>query len=1091
MSAQHLARRSPQATLTIALLLACAWAMPQVLPLAGAQQQPAETAEDNAAPADKPAAETSTPAPETPSETTAQTPAADAPATQTPADNAPAADDAPPADDAPATEEPSAADAPETETPTTDEPSPGPGADVPADATEEGAGDVVGSADDAQDEGVSRSTMIIRLLIVAATFVIPLLLAQVFSKQFRMPEQFWRFAMVLFAVCASTAVLVLGWPPKLGIDLRGGAILVYEIDRANMQQGAQVNMDELLAAISERVNPGGIKEVVVRPYGENQIEIQIPEADEYELDRIKRIISQTGALEFRILATERDDPDLAARAEETEGRDVVDRSGQQPRVIGRWVPVHESITNQYRNSTEFVTRENRRGEVEVLVVVDANEKLWVTGDYLVDASAGLDERGQPAVDFRFNNQGALLFGELTSDNLPDEVTGAQRHLGIVLDGILRSAPSIRSIITDRGEITGRFTEEETTELASILTAGKLPAALQKEPSSAMLTGPTLGNDTIRSGVNAMLFSTGAVVVFMLIYYRFAGIAANLALILNVALTVAFMILFNAAFTLAGLAGLALTVGMAVDANVLIYERMREELERKATLRMAIRNGFERATATIIDANVTTLITAIVLYWIGTDQVKGFAVTLTLGIVMNLFTAIVCTRLLFDVAEKMRWISDLKMMKMFGKANFDFIGKRIPAIVLSLLIIGVGMVGVYLRGPGLLDIDFTGGVSVELLFDEEHPRDIAEVRSAVSELEDVVVQRVQIAGEKLDLRYLVITSEKDVDEVVGKLREIFGEELAHNRMTVANLEPYTAEGAADRLYEGGAQADLTFTSPINYPALESLVGTALGNDDPSAPAVAFRLENPDYTEGSNAAFDEWSIVVGRPSEDAQEALSQVSSALASSPFFPSSSQIGASVAGKTQLQALYALLISVLLILVYLWFRFKEVAFGISALVAVVHDVLVALGALALSLWLARVGFDMLLVEPFKLSLPIVAAFLTIIGYSLNDTIVIFDRVRELRGKSPHITAELLNISLNQTLNRTILTTLTVFLVVLILYIAGGQAIHGFAFVLVVGTLAGTYSTIYIACPMVLWLTRHERKGAGRAAETSSAVSAAS
>jgi SecD/SecF fusion protein len=316
----------------------------------------------------------------------------------------------------------------------------------------------------------------------------------------------------------------------------------------------------------------------------------------------------------------------------------------------------------------------------------------VTGEYLTSATAGNDENARPCVHFRFNQKGAKLFGRLTSNNLPDPIDEKRAHkLAVILDQKLHSAPFIRSRIDDQGQITGSFTTQEVERLADVLTAGSLPTTLREEPTSSMHTGPTLGEDTIAKGVKSMLVSSIAVVIFMLLYYRFAGLVANLALALNVLLIVAFMILFNAAFTLSGLAGLALTVGMAVDANVLIYERMREELNRGATLRMAIRNGFDRASVTIIDSNVTNLISAIVLWFIGTDQVKGFAVTLLLGIAMNLFTAITFTRLIFDAAEKHRWIKQLKMLKILENPDFDFIGKRRLAITFSLLLIGTGLV----------------------------------------------------------------------------------------------------------------------------------------------------------------------------------------------------------------------------------------------------------------------------------------------------------------------------------------------------------------------------------------------------------------
>ncbi|OYV85384.1 MAG: protein translocase subunit SecD [Planctomycetia bacterium 21-64-5] len=504
---------------------------------------------------------------------------------------------------------------------------------------------------------------------------------------------------------------------------------------------------------------------MVRPYGEREIEIILPEADQAEQDRTRKIISQQGQMEFRIVADDRYDKSVIELARDprfeepkSEVFEGEPAPGEKPDVEAKWAPVSPEA-RYLANETHFATRVNKKGEMEALVLVD---QFNVTGDYLSTAVPGIDRFGRPAVSFGFNAKGARLFGKLTGANLPDPAhADLKRLLAIILDDRLRSAPAINSKIEDRGEITGSFTQQEVEDLAAVLTAGRLPATLRKEPTSSLTTGPTLGRDTIQKGVYSMLVATMAVVLFMLAYYRFAGLVANLALLLNVLLIVAFMILFHAAFTLSGLAGLALTVGMAVDANVLIYERMREELGRGATLRMAIRNGFERATTTIVDANVTTLISAVVLYAIGTDQVKGFAVTLILGIVMNLFTAITFTRLLFDMAEKKRWITRLKMLHVLENPNFDFVGKRYAAIALSLILIGVGLVASFERGRGLLDIDFTGGVSVEALF--EKPQNVADIRERVRDLPDVTVQDIHIGGEPLGKRFLIITSKSDIDE----------------------------------------------------------------------------------------------------------------------------------------------------------------------------------------------------------------------------------------------------------------------------------------------------------------------------------------
>jgi SecD/SecF fusion protein len=1074
--------------------------------------------------------------------------------------------------------------------------------------------------------------LFLTLLVVAAVFVVPVVLANYLSKALRMPDHFLRMAVVLFAIIASSSATYFEWPPKLGIDLRGGVILVYEVEQKDFKE-----MEKLVAAVAKRVNPGGIKEVTVRPYGDREIEIVIPEADQAELQRTQDIVQQQGQLEFRIVADDRYDGPLMQLAKEDRFKNKKEvyegepEEGEKPDVEAKWVPVAADEAARFAGDRHFATRLDKRGRLEILLLVDT---LNVTGDYLTSATPSADRMGKPSVSFGFNTQGARLFGKLTGSNLPDAAhADLQRLLAIVLDGELQSAPSIRSRIDDRGEISGNFTQKEVENLSAVLTAGSLPTTLRKEPTSSLVTGPTLGKDTIEKGVNSMLVSTVAVIFFMLFYYRFAGLVANLALLLNVLLIVAFMILFHAAFTLSGLAGLALTVGMAVDANVLIYERMREEIGRGATLRMAIRNGFDRATTTIVDANVTTLISAVVLFWIGTDQVKGFAVTLILGIVMNLFTAITFTRLLFDIAEKQRWISRLKMLHMMQSPNFDFIGKRFIATAFSLLIIGIGLAAVFERGRGLLDIDFTGGVSVETLF--EQPQDVADIRDRVRDLPDVTVQDIHIGKEPPGKRFLIITSKSDIDETAAapagqprtnikwveeRLKQVFNDaehRLAYNHVSwsdvttiasagdassakpkpavkpaageskeaeqpssapaaspdtstddekqsrylpatpgtpqrafptdattgrasgftpgdenllaladddvaaekdaaaekasaesesapddtdekkptapaskddeaaekaeeesppadskPATLDKEVKKAAASDLYEGGSAAQLEFTEPVAHTTLSERLQKALQSTNHGDDDVAFAIDNQDYEEGSKRGFNAWSLKIALPTDQVKPVLEQVRKDLEAEPFFPSSNKVGASVAGNTQLQATYALLASLALIVVYVWIRFQQVSFGFAAVLALVHDVLVALGALAVSYWLVRMPFmDKLLIEPFKINLPIIAAFLTIIGYSINDTIVIFDRIREVRGKSPDISSELVNLCINQTLSRTLLTSLTVFIVVLILYIFGGQGIHGFAFTLVIGTISGTYSTVYIATPVLIWMNR--------------------
>ena len=563
-------------------------------------------------------------------------------------------------------------------------------------------------------------------------------------------------------------------------------------------------------------------------------------------------------------------------------------------------------------------------------------------------------------------------------------------------------------------------------------------------------------------------------LFMLVYYRFAGVVACLALGFNLLLVLALMVLIKAAFTLPGLAGLVLTIGMAVDANVLIYERIREELESGAALRMAIRNGFGRAMSAIIDSNVTTIITGIVLFYIGTDQVKGFAVTLILGILSSMFTAIFFARLVFDVAERRGWVTNVKMMKILAQPNYDFLGVRWPAIGASLVLITIGLVAVYARGKQLLDIDFTGGTSVAFILKESSAMPIADVRAAFDETELADKNLLIVERGNTNTRYQIDTSEQSVENVKSVIQQVFGTKLMTYALEFRDLKPYT-EGTFT-----GTEATLVINSGPGFAAADGMSREALQEslrsvlDKAGHTATQPELFNPNYRPGSAVRFKEWTVrFIGLDQNAVQGVLQQLHQDMAATPLFPLANTIGGRVSSNMQLQALYAVAISLLGVVAYLWLRFQRVTYGVAAGVAVCHDVLVTIGMMALSAYVVQQipgVASFLKLEAFQINLTIVAALLTIIGYSLNDTIVTFDRLREIKGKSPRLTSDMVNASVNQCLSRTILTATTVFIVVVILYFFGGEGIHSFAFAFLVGVVAGTYSTVYIAAPVLLWLS---------------------
>ncbi len=1039
---------------------------------------------------------------------------------------------------------------------------------------------------------------IIALVLVAACIPLGWYLA----RRWRMPDYTSKFILILLAAVGGLAVCVVRWDAiRLGIDLQGGVILVYEVvggvpespGASELPSGASApelsreQMDKLIAAIGRRVNPGGQKEVIIRQFGPRQVEIIVPEKQrrspeeealtsegqlaaesaQADVERLKRILSSAGTLEFRILANPLVHQSVIAEAEKLGPETQL--KGPGGALLAFWVPVATKARKDFENDPEVVTRLRKIRNEERLEVLVIKDEWDVTGGYLVRAVRGTDEKGGYAVHFTFNSAGGNLFGRLTGSHQPDERRNLKYRLGIILDGYLESAPVIQSAIFESGQITGRFTAQEVDELVEVLNAGALPATLSKEPISQRVIGPTLGRDTIRKGMNSLVISVAGVLLFMLVYYRFAGVVANLALAMNTVLLVAIMILIQAPFTLPGLAGFALTVGMAVDANVLIYERMREEILRGAALRMVIRNGFERASSAIVDSNLTTLITGAVLYAIGTDQVRGFAVTLFLGVLLNLFTAVYCARVVFDVAERRRWFSRVKMLRLIGQTNFDFLRLRWPAWGLSVAIVVVGLAASVWRGRGLFDIDFTGGVSVEVVFTQ--PQDIADLRARLADLPDVVVSDVRLEGEPLGYRFVINTSnppelsaEQYLRQVKEHLRRLYGDLLSHNEMTVSPLSAQARRGVRPEEGEGvqlaGGRSEWALLSAMLLaqaetgakpaaPPKSSREGTATAKAEaspaapsapvpsspaPSSPApsaptakpsaeapkeaagpkekelggagptayrvrlgfvhpirhddllevfrdqveargmardsVEITLTHETYEEGSAAPSKTWDAAILLPEAEAKTLVADVQKYFRENPYFPQSDTIGGAVAQNTRYRAVMALLTSTLFILLYLWIRFQRVSYGLGAVVALVHDVLIALAFVAVSYWLAQIPFlgQALAIEPFKINLVMVSAFLTIAGYSINDTIVVFDRIREVRGKAPQVTGEMINLSINQTLSRTLLTSLTTILVVVVLYILGGPTIHGFSYAMFMGIVAGTYSSIYIAAPVLLW-----------------------
>jgi SecD/SecF fusion protein len=561
--------------------------------------------------------------------------------------------------------------------------------------------------------------------------------------------------------------------------------------------------------------------------------------------------------------------------------------------------------------------------------------------------------GEPEIHFTLDSEGAAKFAEITREHVHE-------RLAIILDTNLYSAPVIQTPIeTGSGQITGQFDNREAFELANVLE-NPLRAPLTIEESREV--NPTLGRDSIRSGIQAAIYGTLAVSAFMLVYYLAAGMVANVALIANIIILLGVMCSIGTTLTLPGIAGIVLTVGMAVDANVLIYERIREETAKGKSLRGAIAAGYARAFTVIFDSHITTLISSVILMYMGTGSIKGFGVALTIGVAASLFTALVVTRLIFDFLVDRGWLKSLPMFHLIRATKLDFMKLAKPAFVTSWLLIAIGLAYGWHRGKSAFGVDFLGGDTTIFAFGQK--TDEAVVRSALT---------------KASIKDPLIQYQKD---------------LGSGRETLR---------------------------------VDSATGT-----------------------GSNVV----SAVTGLPGAHFTKLKED---------------HIGATVGKEIQKSAVIAGLLSLFGILIYVAIRY-EFSFAVGAVLAIVHDVPMTIG------WYFLSGREF--------NATTVAAILTIIGFSTNDTIVIFDRIREdLKLGTRGTFSEVINQAINQTLSRTIITSGTVFLATLSLYIFGGGAINDFAFTFLVGIITGTYSSIYIASTLVLWWHKGQRPHIGAGPQT--------
>jgi len=966
-----------------------------------------------------------------------------------------------------------------------------------------------------------------------------------------------RRQVILVLLILAAALAVLGvLPPQLGPDLRGGIQMIYEVREdvlqkqvaADPQTNRDALMDQTVAVIAERLDPTGVIDALVSRRGTNGVLIEMPNMSPAELKAAEDRISSLGKLEMRIVAGDDYDKNgvkFNLANEKKRLQDWLNGGGKAlvvedfknienfnslptaqggPEAYGQvawfahfvvpstksadvWeysfakdsslpaVAVFEDTEWNNRLITEDMKKKpaNERRLLEFLAI-NMNEVKF-TGEDLEPSGVRPDvsSDGSPAVAYLIKAARASEYADWSEQYIG-------KNSAIILNNVVKSAPVFRSRIPGRGQISGNFTQPEVQELVKVLRTGSLK--VEPELQSKEVIGPTLGEQSVKLGFASMLAGAAAVFAFMLYYYRLAGVVACVALLLNMVLLYASVVFLQATLTLPGIGGMVLTMGMAVDANVLIYERIREEIARGKDMLQAVRAGFERAMSAIVDSNVTTFLIGIILYNAGVGPVRGFAVTLMVGIATTLFTQFFVTRLIFHYLVEGKKLVSYNARQWFSTIQVDFVRHIKVCVVASALFLlgGTAYATFGIPREVLLGLDFTGGANLTMVVDQPQSSDevVAKLTNDAGFTSKFRSPQVNTMGTpdaqgrstsfnmrlKLtdELRAQIETdrnawrAQRDaakeagqpapadyVPPYIAELQRLFGDNLVKPGFSGAKVETLP-NGAAS------AQINLHFQSPVVVAAaLEKLVAAKL-------PSVAVTADPAGAGESRNL-FVEWNVLPTIQSVDlfpiVNDALMSLTDtagkAIVLSDPFPEAEEIQGRMVGELRNAAISALILSMALIVFYLRVRFHEYAFGFAAVVALVHDVLVAFVVVAI--------FNRFGLVSAELNLNMIACFLTIVGYSVNDTIVIFDRIRENLHEQERTGEKisysgLINRSLNQTLSRTLLTSgVTLFVVIaqFVVNYGSGSDLEAFSFAMMVGMVSGVYSTVYIAAPILIWM----------------------
>ena len=731
---------------------------------------------------------------------------------------------------------------------------------------------------------------------------------------------------------------------KKGIDLQGGASFLVKVQPA---EGRPVNPDVLTKAqeiIESRLNPGGGKDVVVTPQGTDRLYVEVPGLSDDEIKNSKSVIERVARLEFRLLGSDAAGPGGLVFTNEAD--QTIKPDATKMRYLGD------------RDEKDSEAREPGKPKPKPDKFIWVRKTVEMKGKSVKNAFAALYPGSlNHHIVVELHSEFGEQMRKLTKANIG-------RPMAIIMDGEVLSAPTINGEFGSNFEVTGGFDEVEARELSSALM-NPLENPLLVEQSSTI--SPTYGKDTVKQGIYACLVGLGLTLVFMMIYYRLSGIIAVIGLVVNLLLLLGAMRVFDQTLTMPGIAGIILTLGMAIDANVLIYERMREEFKAGRSLGPAISASYEKAFSAIFDSNITTLITSIIMIVIATGAVKGFGLSLTIGLIASMFSSLLITRVCF------LWLSGaglqkLSFMELIENRLYDFMGKRKLWLTISAVLCAAMVAVVALKGQKVLGYELRGG-------------DIVSLTGVPGATEDAV--RTAMGSWKF--------TAKD------------GSALEAANVNVSTVKPLTGE---------------------SYVILRS----------PPATADAIRTHLAANLAGAD--------------EVARQKIAEASA-----------ESMGSAVGGEMLKKSFWALGLGLLGIFIYLTFRF-EMPFAIGGIVAILHDVTIAVGVCALA--------------GKEIGLILVGAFLTIAGYSINDTIVIFDRVRDNLRTMTGDLESILNHAISATLSRTIITSGVTALAVLAMWLFGGKSMADFSFAMLIGMLSGVYSTIFIASPVVLWWAKRRK-----------------